>query len=120
MGAENGGSDGRVKRLTGHTVKDPFTQLDVPEYAIIHAGPLRLASNSNGVGPSRVATVPGGEVALAARRADWPVAAPTFRDGDVIEINAGESAGTEWLIVEADRSDQQTAYRVPVIAHVTA
>jgi hypothetical protein len=39
-----------------------------------------------------------------------------LRDGDLIEITAGELAGSVWHVVEADAADQQTARRVPVIA----
>lgn len=117
MGASNGGSDAIVKRLTGNHAPDPFTGLDVPEFAAFHTGPMRLAANSGGAGPSRTKTTPGGDVTLAVRRADFPAATPALQDGDVIEITAGESVGTSWLVVEADRADQQTAYRVPVIAY---
>jgi hypothetical protein len=39
-----------------------------------------------------------------------------LRDGDLIEVTAGELTGSVWHVVEADAADQQTARRVPVIA----
>ena len=118
MGATNGASDAAVMRLTGHTVPDPFSGLDVPEFATVHVGPMRLASGNGPSASSRSVQVPGGELSLAALRADFPAATATFEDGDVIEIYAGESTGTRWVVVEAARADQQTAYRVPVVAYV--
>ena len=117
MGAVNGASDAGVIRFTGYTVKDPFSGLDVPEYATVHVGPMRLAAGNGPAASARKVQVPGGELSLAALRADFPTDTVTFADGDVIEVYAGESAGTRWLVVEADRADQQTAYRVPVVAH---
>lgn len=117
MGAANGGSDGFVERLTGHTRPDPFTQLDVPEYAQVHTGPMLLGSGNRGAGSTRTMNTPGGEVTLATRVAHFPAATAPFKDGDIIRVTAGESAGTSWVVVEADRADQETAYRVPVVAH---
>ena len=114
MGSINGGSDATVYRLTGRTIPGP-DGFDEPERIVIHSGPMRLASN-RGVGPTRTKSVPGGEVSFATREAHWPDETPTFRDGDLIHIDAGRSAGTWWLVIEADRADQQTAYRVPVMA----
>lgn len=107
MGSTNGGSDCRVWRLT---------DLDADNRSQVHEGPMRLAPGGSGAAPSRTVSTPGGEVALAARRADFPEATPDLLDGDLIEITAGRSAGSWWHVVEADRADQQTAYRVPVVA----
>lgn len=117
MGAANSGSDADVVRYTGTTKPDPFTGEDVPEYEPVHSGPMRLASASRGAGASRTVSTPGGEVTLATRVAHFPVATPPFKDGDIIRVTDGESAGTRWVVVEADRADQQTAYRVPVVAY---
>ena len=114
MGSTNNGSDATVYRLTGRTIPGP-DGFDEPERVVVHSGPMRLCSG-RGAGPTRSKSVPGGEVSLAAREAHFPDATPTFRDGDLIRIDAGRSAGTWWLVVEADRADQQTAYRVPVMA----
>ena len=115
MGSTNHGSDATVYRLTGRTIPGP-DGLDEPERIVVHAGPMRLRSGRGGAGSSRSKSVPGGEVSLATREAHFPDATPTFRDGDLIHIDAGRSAGTWWLVIEADRADQQTAYRVPVMA----
>lgn len=117
MGAANGASDAVVRRRVPGGVIDPVAGVRVPGYEIVHDGPMRLTAASSSAGPSRTVTVPGGEVTVAARRADWPASTPRFQDGDVIEITAGESTGTQWLVVEADSADQKTAYRVPVVAH---
>lgn len=114
MGSTNGGSDATVYRLTGRTIPGP-DGFDEPERVVIHSGPMRLRSG-RGTGPTRTKSVPGGDVSLATREAHFPAATPTFRDGDLIHIDAGRSAGTWWLVIEADRADQQTAYRVPVMA----
>ena len=115
MGSTNGGSDATVYRLTGRTIPGP-DGFDEPERIVVHSGPMRLRSGRGGAGPSRTKSVPGGEVSLATREAHFPDATATFRDGDLIHIDAGRSAGTWWLAIEADRADQQTAYRVPVMA----
>lgn len=115
MGSTDHGSDATVYRLTGRTIPGP-DGLDEPERVIVHAGPMRLRSGRGGAGPTRTKSVPGGEVSLATREAHFPAATPTFRDGDLIHIDAGRSAGAWWLVIEADRADQQTAYRVPVVA----
>lgn len=85
-------------------------------WAVVHSGPMRLAGASRGASSSRTLSTPGGDVTLALRVTHWPASTPAFRDGDVVEVTAGESAGTFWVVVEADRADQQTAYRVPVVA----
>lgn len=118
MGSANGASDAAVMRLTGNTVPDPFSGLDVPEFATVHVGPMRLAAGNGPSASARKVQVPGGELSLAALRADFPATTATFEDGDVIEVYAGESTGTRWVVVEAARADQQTAYRVPVVAYV--
>lgn len=117
MGAVNGGSDAVVKRFTGGEVVDPFSGLYGPAFVVVHSGPMRLAAGNGPAASSRSVSVPGGEVSLAALRADFPVSTPRFADGDVIEVVGGDNAGTSWLVVEADASDQVTAYRVPVVAY---
>lgn len=117
MGAVNGGSDAVVDRPTGYTKPDPFTGLDVPAHERVHAGPARVGSNARGAGASRTVSTAGGEITLAARVVSFPADTAPFRDGDIVTIVAGECAGTRWVVVEADRADQQTAYRVPVTSY---
>lgn len=114
MGALNGASDGIVRRKTGRKVQDESTGLEVPEWADIHSGPFRLAGAERGSSGSRATRLPGGEIEIATRRADWPHDVDMLRDGDLIEVTAGENAGTVWKILEADFADQQTARRLPV------
>jgi len=116
MGAANGGSDARVKRFLGFGDPD-VTGHEAEAWATVHDGPMRLSGVRGGASPSRTETPPGGELQVAQRVANWPADTDTFQDGDVIEIYAGESAGTTWRVIEAARADQQTAYRVPVTAH---
>lgn len=116
MGAANGGSDGIVKRFVGYAPPDS-NGYEAEEYLPVHEGPLRLAGVSNGAPASRTVAAPGGESQTAQRVTHWPAQTATFEDGDLIEITAGESAGCVWRAIETDRADQQTAYRVPVVAH---
>lgn len=116
MGAVNLGSDAVVFRLFGLAPPDENGH-EAPEYGVVHEGPMRLGGSDRGSSPTRTVAVPGGELALAARIAHFPAGTPPFEDGDLIDVTAGENAGTTWRVVEADRADQQTAYRVPVVAH---
>ena len=116
MGALNGGSDGIVRRFVGYAPPDP-KGYEAEEYETVHSGPLLLTGVSRGASPSKTSTAPGGEKEIASRVAKWPAATVAFEDGDLIEIAAGESAGTTWRVIESDRADRQTAYRVPVVAH---
>jgi hypothetical protein len=56
------------------------------------------------------------EVQLAVRVGHFPAATTLLRDGDLIEITAGENAGLVLQIIEAAWQDQATARRVPVMA----
>ncbi|WP_394289503.1 DUF6093 family protein [Microbacterium sp.] len=116
MGAVNGGSSAVVKRFAGFEPPDEKGH-EAESWVVIHSGPMRLAGVRGGASPSRTETPPGGEVQVAQRIAHFPAGTETFEDGDVIEIVAGESAGSAWRVIEAARADQQTAYRVPVTAH---
>lgn len=85
---------------------------------VVHEGKLRLAGSERGVSSYRTASIAGVEVQVANRAAHFPIAARSagFQDGDLIEVTAGENAGTVWRVVEADSADQKTALRLPVIA----
>jgi hypothetical protein len=65
--------------------------------------------------PSRTIDLGGVQVQVATRTAHF-AHDTDLRDGDLIEITAGELVGSVWRIVESDAADQQTARRVPVIA----
>lgn len=116
MGAINDGSDARVRRRTGRKIQNEITGIEEPEWTTVHAGPMRLAGAGRGSSGSRTEPFPGGEIRQGLRRADFPAAVTTIRDGDLVDITAGKNAGTVWRIVEADWADQQTARRLPVVA----
>ena len=65
--------------------------------------------------PSRTVNIGGAEAQVATRTAHFPHDT-VLRDGDLIEITAGELVGSVWRVIESDAADQQTARRVPVIA----
>lgn len=106
-------STATVSRATGRIEQDPTTGLEVPILAVVHTGRMRLATVRSS---SRAQSTPGGDVQLAVREAHFPASTAPFNDGDLIEITNGEAAGTFWHVVDSDRADQQTAYRVPVVA----
>lgn len=116
MGSSNGASDATVRRKTGRKVQSEATGLEVPEWATVHTGPMRLAGASRGASSERTYKVPGGEQRQAQREAHFPAAVDVIRDWDLIEITAGENKGTVWMVLEADFADQQTARRLPVVA----
>lgn len=116
MGAANTASDAAVLRFIGLAPPDS-EGYEAEEWATVHTGPMRLAGAERGASTSRTITTPGGEVQLAVRIAHFPIGTTPFEDGDLIEITAGQNVGTLWRVVEGDRADQQTAYRVPVVAH---
>lgn len=104
-----------VRRPTSKTVQDETSGLEVPAWAVVLTGsPFRLRGTRGGTS-SRTLTVGGVEVTLAVREGHFPVGTD-LRDGDLIEVTAGENAGTVWRVVEGDSADQQTAYRVPIVA----
>lgn len=81
---------------------------------VVADSPFRL-KGARGAGNSRTTTIGGVEVTLAVREGHFPHGT-VLRDGDLIDVTEGENAGTTWRVVEADAADQQTAYRVPIIA----
>lgn len=78
--------------------------------------PLRLVVEGGGSAPSRKVQTAGVEFQVAARVAHLPATTSDIRDGDLIEITAGENAGLVLRVVEATWQDQATARRVPVMA----
>lgn len=77
--------------------------------------PLRLAGVVNNSATSRRIETAGVEFELATRTAHLPASTSNLRDGDLIDITSGESAGLVLRIVEASWQDQSTARRVPVV-----
>lgn len=104
-----------VYRTTGRLVQNEDDGLEVPEWVIVtYDSPFRLRGTRGG-NSSQTLTIGGVEVTLAVREGHFPIGT-SLRDGDLIDVTEGENVGTVWRVVEADSADQQTAYRVPIIA----
>ena len=104
-----------VRRKTGATTV--IDGVKVPVWAVVHTAlPLRLEGKTDSASQSRRVETAGVEYELALRTAHFPVTTTNLTDGDLIDITSGESAGLVLRIVEADRSDQTTARRMPVVA----
>jgi len=108
-------STGKVwrKDLTTPVVVDG---LETPHWTAEHstlAG--RLAGTSGGAAQTRRVSIGQTEVQLAVREWHCPVGTTNLRDGDVIEVTAGENAGIFLRVIEATGQDQSTARRVPVV-----
>lgn len=89
--------------------------LEVPGYvAELSDLPGRLAAN-RGAGQTRTITIGQTEVQVAVREWHCPAATVGLRNGDVLEVTAGDSAGTFLRVVETTSADQATALRLPVI-----
>lgn len=76
--------------------------------------PFRLGGADRGASGSRVLDTPAGEVAVATRVASFRYDTD-LRDGDLIEVTAGERVGLVLRIVESTGQDQATALRVQVV-----
>lgn len=103
-----------VRRESGTTTNpDGF---EVPGWLDVYTDlPFRLGGADQGGAGTRTVTVGGTEVQVAVRTGSFPASTTNLRDGDLIEVTAGENAGTVWQIVEADFQDQATARRVPIV-----
>lgn len=89
--------------------------LEVPGYvAEMSDLPGRLAAN-RGAGQTRTITIGQTEVQVAVREWHCPAGTVGLRNGDVLEVTAGDSAGTFLRVVEATSTDQATALRLPVV-----
>lgn len=77
--------------------------------------PFRLAGSVRGGSGSRTVRIGETEVEVATRVAHFPADTAGLRDGDLIDVTAGECAGLVLRVVEASWTDQQTALRVPVV-----
>lgn len=111
MGAENGASTVTIHRKTGRVVQDPVTGLEVPGWATPHTAlPFRLVG-----GTFNKLTIGGVTFDEATARGDFPASTVDLADNDLVEITAGEWAGSVYRVVEAIKGDQRTARRVPVV-----
>lgn len=90
--------------------------LETPSWvAELTALPGRLAGPSGGAAQSRKVSIGQTEVQLAVREWHCPASTAGIRDGDVIEVTAGENSGIYLRVVEAQWQDQATARRLPVV-----
>lgn len=106
-----------IRRKTGRAEPDESTGLQVTVWETIHADiPCRIAGMAANSSPYRTVNIAGASMEVAARVAHFPHDTTGLRDGDLIDVTAGETAPSVWHIIEADAADQQTALRVPVIA----
>ena len=88
----------------------------VPAWETVGEFPCRLAGPSRGAASSRSQSPPGGEWEQGVRVLHLPHDTQRLRDGAVVEMTEGESAGTFWVVIEAGPADQRTAYRLPAKA----
>jgi Family of unknown function (DUF6093) len=118
MGAANNGSDAIVHRQVTRLDQNELDGSEDPGWVVVHEGPMRLAGARQGASGVRRQQAPGGDHALGDLEAHWPASVPRerFREGDLIEIAAGESADTFWSVKGIPIADQQTARRLPVEA----
>lgn len=96
---------------------DPTTVggLEVPSWTVVVADlPGRLAGSRGGAAQSRTVTIGQTEMQLAVREWHCPASTAGLRDGDVIEVTAGDNAGVFLRVVESAFQDQATARRLPV------
>jgi hypothetical protein len=108
-------STATVRRKTGATTTD-VDGFEVPRWQVAYVSrPCRIAVMARSQSPSKTIDVGGAKVQVATRVAHFPHDTD-LRDGDLIEVTAGELAGSVWLVIEGDAADQQTARRVPVEA----
>lgn len=109
-------STAAVKRRTGETAQNESTGAVEPVWSTVYAAaPFRLGGANQGSTGLRVVELEGGSVALALRTAHFPHDHDDLRDGDFIDVTAGECAGMVLRIVEATWQDQATARRVQVV-----
>ncbi|GAB2970267.1 DUF6093 family protein [Nocardioides montaniterrae] len=91
--------------------------MDVNTWDVTHTDlPVRISGNARGAASITARSERTTEFNRSDRTASLPYDTTDLMDGDLIEVIAGESAGTVWRIVEADWQDQATARRVPVDA----
>lgn len=104
-----------VRRQTGEMDQDESDGFEVPVWAVVYEGPMRLRGARSGMG-YRTEDTPAGERVLGVPEVHLPVDAYAAADGDLVDVTAGERAGTVWRVVNSDAADQQTALRLPVEA----
>lgn len=109
-------STATVRRITSRTTQDETTGRKVPVWEVVYTGPFRLGGANQGSSGTRTDDVGGVEVQVATRVGHFPHTVTTLKDSDLIDVTAGENAGTVWRIIEAEFQDQATARRVPIMS----
>lgn len=110
-------SGATVYRKAGSDTQDETTGREGGVWEAVHLDlPFRLAGTYRGDSSSRTVTVGGVEVQVAIRTGHFPHDTEDLMDGDLVQVTAGDSAGSWLSIVEADFQDQATARRVPLVA----
>lgn len=106
-------STATVHRASGKTTDDDGFEVDgfTP---VVTDSPFRLGGAQNGANTYRTVSIGGSDVQVALRIGHFPSDTTGLRDNDVVEVTAGEHAGTFLRIIEATGADQQTALRVPL------
>ena len=108
-------STAAVMRDTGTTTTDA-NGYSVPVWATVYAEiPFRLGGSNQGGSGTRSVKVGTTDMQLAIRNGHFPAPTDLLRDGDLIEVSAGENASLVLRILEAAWQDQATARRVPVV-----
>lgn len=104
-------SVGMAYRRTGYTLD--ANRLQVPAWEVVYAGKCRIAGGRGPTSstPDNTADL---DVARSSMVGHFPHATE-LRDGDLIDVTAGESEGLVFRVVEADQGDQRTACRVRII-----
>lgn len=101
-------STATVRRKGAQVTTDGFEEQGWTE---VHYGePMRYVG-----GTTRRIELAGVAYQEASGRADFRHDLTDLADGDLIEITAGEWAGTVLRVLEATKGDQRTARRVPVV-----
>ena len=106
-----------VRRKTGATTTASNGR-KVPAWDDVHTDlPARVAGTAARTpARHRNLNVGGAEISESSRVLHFPAATTDLRDGDLVEITAGELTGAVFQIIEADWQDQATARRVPAVA----
>lgn len=102
-----------IYRKTGATTTDA-DGIKVPVWDVVYTGKCRIAGLSRGAPQYRVESPADTQIPVGFRYANFPHGT-VLADGDLIDVTDGDSVGV-WQVEAADRADQQTAYRVPVVA----
>lgn len=91
-------------------------RIEVAGWAVVHPDLLfKLAgSNAGGSGYRTIKVGGGPEIQVAVRIGKVPALTTNLRDGDLIDVTAGENAGLVLKIIEATGQDRASARRMPL------